>query len=545
MKKLVSLLLVLALAVGAASFAMADDVRPVTVSIMQVEGDYYPKDGEELPPDIQDWMDTAKNLIPGYEISIEMDYYENPTEQLPLLLASNDLPDIVTVDGLGFMEYYNTGFFIEDLTDLVNEYGSTILERCQDIALQICTINGKLVAIPSENYAYKNPTILRMDWVRKLGFEEKKTYTLSEIKEILIAMTEGDPDGDGEADTYGLGCRFNGDESWTQTFMPIFGAFGGQPNQVYLEDGVAVPFNYSDNFRACIEYLQELYAVKAIDQEAFILNYDQALVNATNGKGGMYSGWWNVGSDLLQKGLLELQPDVDFQSIFVTSDDGTQYGVMDHGSFWKTAMISAECECPEAAVAIINYCHSEEGSQYGNPQLRDENGNLMYSDELHTSAARMLKYTFGEQGKAYTTDEKYAFGWRQHPLVNLFYNLQIRQEETAARAAEYHDTADKISMLADADVYDIAEGIHLYQTMFYGYVATDDDLTYSAGLETLMKQWVVNFVTGAVEINDDTWQQYLDEAVSKGAQKVLDSYVAAYNELSPDAAIVSYNIAGK
>ena len=153
-----------------------------------------------------------------------------------------------------------------------------------------------------------------------------------------------------------------------------------------------------------------------------------------------------------------------------------------------------------------------------------------------------MKYMYGEPGQKLSNEEKYALGWRQHPLANLFSNLEIRQAESARSAAEYRDPANKIKMLADADVFDQALGIHLYQTMFYGYLATDEDLEYNAGLETLMKDWVVNFVTGAVEINDTTWQQYLDDAVSKGAQKVLDSYVAAYNQRSPEAQITAWHI---
>ena len=226
MKKLVSLLLALAMLLGVAGIALADGDIPVTISIMQSEGDFFPKDGEPMPQELQDWFEVVKHLIPGYEINVKMEYFENPQEQLPLLLASGDIPDIVSVQGTTFMEYYNTGFFLTDLNDLLEKYGQDILKRCQEGSLEMCTINGKLVAIPSENYAYKNPTILRMDWVRKLGFEEKKTYTLSELKEILLAMAQKDPDGNGQDDTYGLGCRFNGGD-WTQTFMPIFGAFGG------------------------------------------------------------------------------------------------------------------------------------------------------------------------------------------------------------------------------------------------------------------------------------------------------------------------------
>ena len=38
----------------------------------------------------------------------------------------------------------------------------------------------------------------------------------------------------------------------------------------------------------------------------------------------------------------------------ITSDDGTVTGVKNNGSIWKTHMISADCEHPEAAIMMIN-----------------------------------------------------------------------------------------------------------------------------------------------------------------------------------------------
>ena len=54
MKKRVSLLLVLALLLGVAGVALADGDIPVTISIMQAEGDFFPKDGEPMPQELQD-----------------------------------------------------------------------------------------------------------------------------------------------------------------------------------------------------------------------------------------------------------------------------------------------------------------------------------------------------------------------------------------------------------------------------------------------------------------------------------------------------------
>ena len=72
----------------------------------------------------------------------------------------------------------------------------------------------------------------------------------------------------------------------------------------------------------------------------------------------------------------------------------------------------------------------------------------------------------------------------------------------------------------------------MYQDVFYGYPQSEEYLEYNANLESLMKEWVVNFVTGEVALDDAGWAQYLSAYTAKGGQKVLDSMVKVYNELN-------------
>lgn len=544
MKKTLALFLALALLLSACSFALADDVKQVTISIVNSSSDYFPKEGEELPQSFKDWNEKVKHLLPGYEITIDWQLYEDRNSQMPLLMAAGTIPDIFITDATQYMDYYSSGMFIEDLTDLVDQYGPNLRKNIMERSWKICTVGGNLACVPCENFYYKFPTLLRMDWVRKLGFEVKETYTLSEIKEICLAMASGDPDGNGVNDTYGLGTRYNGG-GWTQTFMPIFGAFGGQPNDCYLdqEKGEVYFFNASADFRNALEYLNELYVAKAIDQECFILNYEQALINAATGKGGLYSGWWNMGGSLLRAGLLELQPDCDFQFIYITSDDGLTQGVADNGIIWKTAMISADCRYPEAAIAFIDFMNTEEGET--NPQLRDENGELLYSGEPHTKYNRVYQYP-DEYYPGPDKDANYVKGYREHWSQNLFGNMVLNQnviEQSMAEEIDLNDKAEYLNRLGHSMQSNL-DNKPVYTSLFYGYNYTDEMIIYSAALETLMKQWVVDFVTGAKPINDETWQTYLDALVAKGGQEVLDSMTKQYNDLN-GTSYTTMNIKGK
>lgn len=557
MKKLLSLVLALALAltmmVGLSTAAVAEDEH-ITISVINTQEDEHPKnftDDIANDPDMQAWYDKLQHLLPGYIIDLEMLEYEDEFTQLPLLIAAGDTPDISTASGLTFFEYIDQGIFIDDLTDLLNEYGQDILANTDPANLAVCTVGGMIRAIPTENVAYKFPTWIRADWLEKLGVDydhddiNGMTYfTLSELKDILTRMATEDPDGNGVADTYGLGTRYNGGD-WTQTFMPILGAFGGQPHQNYLVDGVITPFDVSDEFRAALEYLRDLYAVGAIDKECFILNYDQALINAANGKGGMYSGWWNVAGQICDAGLLDNAPEARMTFIRITSDDGTVTGVRNNGSIWKTHMISADCEHPEAAMAIMNFQETMEGYNTCNNYILDEEGHYTYDDSgIRNKYHRLMTgKNWYEENNQITQDEKYALGWRANPLSNLFISMYNRNYFAEAdifaltdeEPVHYDDWKQELRNIWNGHggrISDNVDNHHMYQDVFYGYPQSEEYLEYNANLESLMKEWVVNFVTGEVALDDAGWAQYLSAYAAKGGQKVLDSMVKVYNELN-------------
>lgn len=556
MKKLVSLLLALCMLCSIAAVASAEgELKKVTISIL---GNYDERNHAEDRSDCPQYMLDAyehirHELLPGYEIEIQWRLYDDRQQQLPLLMAANDVPDIVIADKTTYMEYVDTGYFLEDLMPLLEEYGKDILANVEQRSLDLCTLKGRgLVAIPCENFYYKFRTIIRTDWVEKLGFEVKKVYTLSEIKDIWQAMVTQDPDGNGVADTFGLGTRYNGGD-WTQSFMPILGAFGGMIDQFYVDDETktAYCYNYSDDFRAALSWLHEIYAMGAMDPEIFVLNYDQAKIKAAQGKAGTFSGWWNVCGALFDAGLLEIQPEARVDFIYITSDDGKTEGNKDNGTIWKTSMISNQCEAPEAAVAIINYMHTYEGQGGGNAALLDENGQYMYEEGQEPSDYTRLYESVNWNKVAGTTDEdvKYQKGWRMWPFANLFGNMALNQadqermlvktmpeggDDPAVYTTPEWRQAYRNYMNYEGDMmHNNPDHMGVYTSDFYGLPVTQEALDYSAGLETLTTDWVVELVTGKKDVNDDAvWAQYLKEANAKGAQEVLNSFLAEYNEIN-------------
>ena len=73
-------------------------------------------------------------------------------------------------------EYMDSGMILP-LNDLLDQYGQNLKERISQAAWDTVTVNGQIMAIPYENMRDKYMNGIRADWLEKLGFEVKDTYT--------------------------------------------------------------------------------------------------------------------------------------------------------------------------------------------------------------------------------------------------------------------------------------------------------------------------------------------------------------------------------
>jgi putative aldouronate transport system substrate-binding protein len=470
--------------------------EPVNLSILKSAGQLW----DDENPALQMIQENTNTVL-------DVELAEDLTTQMNLYVASGDIPDIVTLSGFDFISYINTGYFLE-LTDLVDQYGPNLREYISQEAWDLTTINGQQYCVPYENFNKKHVTAIRTDWIENVGREVKQTYTLDEFADIMKAFTTEDPDQNGENDTYGLSGR-NGVGEWQASFMSIFGAFGGIPTQYYNEDGTVVPFDVSDNFRNALVYINGLWEEGVIDPEIFILNVDQAVQKLIQGAAGTFIGWWSGPTSLYQNGLLDVDPDAYWDSIFITSNDGKTFGMKDNGLITQSTMISNKCENPEAAISFLDYLATEEGF------------NLAVN---------------GVEGVHYDKDADGYFTKRSDinpdtvaPLSAMVSRLDLSAFQNA-KPADTNDPAAYTQWRFMKIQWD--DTLNTYTSLFYGIPATDAELEYSAELTSYVSQAVIEFITGEVPIDDANWNTYLSTWSKKGGQAILDSYVETYNELN-------------
>ena len=233
------------------------------------------------------WQELEKRLGVTYDVIItpQPDYGEKSAA----LLASGDIPDLfyLNPDQNAPQQYQAMaqGAFI-DLTpyvtgDAVKQFKN--LSTFPDYAWNNIKFNGKLYGVPNVQPKIGNIGFYRSDWAKKLGITPKDPDTL---KAMLTGFTNGDPNGNGQPDTWGSGRFENGWKAWDNASM----------SQMYR-----VPFNWrlnddgsltyqieTDEYRQFLQYQTDLFAAGAFYPDAAGMSFSDAQNAFIAGKTGFH-----------------------------------------------------------------------------------------------------------------------------------------------------------------------------------------------------------------------------------------------------------------
>lgn len=203
-----------------------------------------------------------------------------PTEFLNLMIASNDLPDILRPIGGIEQTLIKQGGALP-LEELLPKYAPNVWKNIPKEAWDVvrsASSDGHIYYVPKVFLVPERAPMIRKDWLDKVGLPLPKTA--SDYKEVLKAFRDKDPNGNGLKDELPTSGREFG--KWMDHLFGMYGVamWEGSPEwDVY--DGKIQYAGVTPNMKAAIGYIRELYADKLLDNETFLNKGDvwQAKIN--------------------------------------------------------------------------------------------------------------------------------------------------------------------------------------------------------------------------------------------------------------------------
>jgi putative aldouronate transport system substrate-binding protein len=267
---------------------------------------------------------------------------DNYGEKASVLLASGQFPDLFLVLpdlAPSLYQALQQGAF-NDLTpyltgNALKEYPNLALYPSQ--IWKNAAINGKLYGVPRPFNFGSGIMLYRKDWAAKLGIAEPKNAT--DFYNMMVAFTRNDPDGDGKADTWGMGFASTGISQSASQF--ILNMFNVPDNWRLEQDGSLTPYIETDEYRRAVDFLRRMFAAGLFYPGSLTATGLQMKQDFLAGKFGAYmDGFTTLYNTRFQ--FQSVNPQADVGILVPPGADGGK------GSYWLSTGFSGFTAIPSS-----------------------------------------------------------------------------------------------------------------------------------------------------------------------------------------------------
>ncbi len=288
------------------------------------------------PPNRDDnayWQDLEQRL--GVTWDVNFVPYEQYGERTATTLAGGDLPDLFYVNPDANAPHLYTAVPQGAFTDLTDYLTGDSLQEYPNLAAidpavwQNIAVNGRIYGVPKLIPRFDTTGFYRNDWREAVGMDEPANA--DDFFALMDAFTNQDPDGDGAADTWGLGGVagnwnfING--SYLQRMFRV-------PNQWRLEDdGSLTNAVETDEYRLGVEFCRRLHDAGLYHPDTSAMTFEQEESNLLGGKISLQiQGFATfLGSEGLRGRIKKLDPNAQLDGLVLPGYDGGD-GVTYNGS---------------------------------------------------------------------------------------------------------------------------------------------------------------------------------------------------------------------
>lgn len=410
------------------------------------------------------------------KLKIDMKPIEQSEEKLNIYLASGERPDIIQYGVNTTEKILAESNILLPVNQYFEKMPNLVASRTQKVWDAMTHKDGNIYAIPPVSPSSEYVTMYRKDWLDK--FSLKIPETLDEYFVVADAVSNKDPDGDGEKDTYAFGAR----GSLGSYFDHVFNAYGCLPNYWMERDGQLVNGFVVPEAKEAVKFLKKMYDAGMIDPEFTTDNSERLKNKGYQGRfGAFHYGCYILDTANIYnhyESFKKQNPDGEFVAgPLLKGPSGTSFGYRNNTSIrgWVKTSILKETKELDACLRLIEYLASDEAQMLLNYGIENEH----YAIDANNVVKTLID---GEKSKLLGINE----------CVLLSTSLYLHTSKI------FQDTMQMITDNAVPDPTDIMDNIpelekyagdlkDLMTTAFFKMIIGDTPI--DGGFEDAVQQW--------------------------------------------------------
>lgn len=387
---------------------------------------------------------------------------------------------------------------IIDLAPLIEENMpnlSALLERHPEWRGTITLEDGRIASLPLLSESERQVMLwINRAWLDKLGLA--MPTTLPELTDALLAIRDGDPNGNGKADEIGADLVGVYEMRW---LLPAFGIVADDYNLARGEAGEIVFAPELPAYREFIALLADWHERGVLRADAFTAMHSTQALSERKDDAPVTSGML---LSMTPYTHIDASAVLDYEPVLLAGPDGTTRWRDLLGGVWTGCFaVTSACKDPAQALA--------------------------WADALYAEAGALLGYA-GVEGEDYTVNDKgyWSFALGGNRDVSLIRSQVLMYTGTAmpglfpADFIQHVDSdIDRHVFAASAKAQAVSERVTQPYCLGTADQARADAL--SATLGALVDTGIARFATGELELNDQTYDAWLAELRAAGSEELV------------------------
>jgi len=451
--------------------------------------------------------------VTGVNLEWECVTEEGNAEKRALRLAQGDLPDLFIRGALTNDEKASlaSAGMLVDLAPLIEEYApnfNALMEKDPTIRVAITDEEGHIYALPQvTTFVETTHMIINKTWLDNLGLAVPTT--LDEFYECLVAFKEQDANGNGDPNDE-IPMSVKG-VSHLQYIMESFGVYARNSYGMFVYPGTSEVQNsyIADNMKEAIAFCEKLYNEGLLDPETFVQDADTYKAKGhanTLGVMVVAGAFVDVGDALHW----------DYVGLPVFPDaNGNAYSNARSSCSGNNFIITTNCENPAAALSMIDYLYSEEGTTLA--WLGVEGESWQWINDEHTRWDWILKEDQTVTQLRHSETIQGGVGYPSAHPVWFESDMWAKQ-------------ANEIEASLDTDLFRMPLTdctTVLWPNVTWTLEESEEMAFFLPDCQSYFRASVADFVTGVRDVEAD-WADYVETMKSMNIEQGVEMYQGAY-----------------